>query len=95
MKISKADLRKIAEFYVYGAARENAAQTVIENHSRESIGKDGVEYHPSYDDYFRASVRSMLDSLQSEREYENYVPSNIKRPLTKFEVEEVRKMIFE
>lgn len=96
-RIFKADLQIIAN-YVYSSARENALVTVHENHTKAEIKEYGGGYadsHPAYWGYYLSSVEGVLGSLKNVREYRDYVPNYIKRPLTQKEIDVVKKMVFE
>jgi len=94
-RITKEDLRVIADGYVNSSARENALVTVHENHTKAEIKEYGgyTDNHPAYRGYYLSSVESVLNSLGSEREYRDYVPGYIKRPLTEKEIKVVEKLV--
>lgn len=94
-RLTKEDLRTIAFDYVASSARENAGQTIVENHTRTEINEYGgyIDGHPEYHNYYLASLEGPLGSLGSEREYRDYVPGYIKRPLTEKEIKAVEKLI--
>jgi hypothetical protein len=61
------------------AARENAQETEGIPYRMSADGRSR-EYGPEIQAAYAASVRSIGESLQSEREYNNY--SGVPRPLT-------------
>lgn len=61
------------------AARENARETEGVPYRMSEDGRSR-EYGPEIQDAYAASVRSIGESLQSEREYRNY--HGVPRPLT-------------
>lgn len=90
MKITKSDIARIADL-VTMAARENAAQTVRENHAA-SEGRG--DFHPAFHSYFLATAEGIIDdALRSERMPLACTEYGAPNPLTDKQIAAVRKLV--